>query len=121
MAGVKVFLYLIYARISCMLAENPFLGYEASDSGIYQGNYNRGWYRRIRDFFGASYHILLTAGVYASGIAVVVSAILLILNARNRVELGETKKYVKRVMLLCIAIFCVCGIVDLVYKVGQKL
>lgn len=64
------------------------------------------------------FHLVMDIAVYASGIAVTVSAILLIWNARNRNRLGESKKYVVQVMIISILIFSVTNMVNLVQKLA---
>lgn len=64
------------------------------------------------------YRILMIVAVYASGIAIIVSAIILIWNSRNRDRLGESKKYVVQVLIISALIFSVAGIVELVQSLA---
>lgn len=73
--------------------------------------------KRVGGFF---YHNLLTIGVYASFFAVMICAILLILNGRNRVKLGESKSRVVRVFIVSILIFSVTGLVQIFVDLRLK-
>lgn len=61
------------------------------------------------------YNIVLLAAVYISGIAFIVSAILLIINSRGSSQkLNESKKYIIRVFIVSVLIFGVTGLITLV-------
>lgn len=65
------------------------------------------------------YHLLAKIGVYASGLAILIAAILLIINANSGGEkLSDAKKYVVRVLIVSILIFAVSGLVLLVSDAG---
>lgn len=60
------------------------------------------------------YQTLSLVAVYCSGIAIMITALCLILNARNRIKLGEAKENVVKVMIVSMLIFSVSGIIRLV-------
>ncbi len=67
----------------------------------------------------AIYKILATAGVYASGLAILIAACMLIINAQSGGEkLSDAKKYVVRVLIVSILIFGVSGFVLMVAEAG---
>ena len=65
------------------------------------------------------YQLLALIGVYASGLAILVSAILLVINGvSGGMKLAEAKAYVIRVLIVSICIFGVSGLVTLVWNMG---
>ena len=66
------------------------------------------------------YHNLITIAIFCSAIMIIVSAGSLILNARDRVRLGESKKQVVKVLVVSIFIFGAAGLVQLVNALGIK-
>lgn len=66
------------------------------------------------------YHNILTIAIYCSCIAVLIAATCLILNARNRIKLGEAKAKVVRVMIVSILIFGAASLIQLVNSLGIR-
>lgn len=65
------------------------------------------------------YELLAKIGVYASGIAIMVAAAILIINAASGGEkLADAKRYVVRVLIVSILIFGVSGLVITVMNAG---
>ncbi len=62
-----------------------------------------------------TYNIILVAAVYLSGIAFVVSGIMLIVNSRSSSQkISESKKLISRVFIISTLIFSVTGLIMLV-------
>lgn len=76
--------------------------------------------RILRNLGRFLYHNIFLIAVYCSGIAVLLAATCLILNARNRIKLGEAKEKVVRVMIVSILIFGTTGLVQLVRDIAIK-
>ena len=70
---------------------------------------------RVLDAEVSLYHLIAKIGVYASGIAIIVSAILLIINScSGGTKLADSKTYVIRVLIVSILLFGVTGLVLMV-------
>ena len=65
------------------------------------------------------YQTLATIGVFASGLAIIVAATLLIINAHSGGEkLADAKRYAVRVLIVSILIFGASGLVLMVESMG---
>lgn len=101
-------------------SEGEFDRFEkAFDHEYYQRGYSgiHDFFEHIGSFF---YHNMLTIAVYASFIAVIITAAALVMNATNRIKLGEAKQKVLRVFIVSVLIFAVTGLVQIFIDLGMK-
>lgn len=89
--------------------------HEVGDGSLWWNFFNRGL-----DAEAGFYSLLMTLGVYASAISIVVSAIMLIIEAGgNSQKLTEAKNNIIKVIIVSILIFAVCGFVNMISSVGM--
>ena len=62
------------------------------------------------------YKVVIRAGVYASGIAVIICGLILLFYRNNSAQSAESKRHLITVLIIIICIFSASGIVNLIYN-----